>query len=151
MEVSGVDVGLEKTRRFATKFFRDRSPSASAWQLRSTSHEIGRCSGKLGMATSKTILSAHVAAGALVSLALSQTSEPPEGRVTIIYHDVQLLPSQADARPAAIDDKIDEDTSLRTGNDSRSELAFTDLTLTRLGSNTIFSVNKAGRSVHLDA
>ena len=71
--------------------------------------------------------------------------------MTIIYHDVQLLPSQADARPAAIDDKIDEDTSLRTGNDSRSELAFTDLTLTRLGSNTIFSVNKAGRSVHLDA
>lgn len=54
-------------------------------------------------------------------------------------------------RPAAIDDKIDEDTSLRTGNDSRSELAFADLTLTRLGSNTIFSVNNAGRSVHLDA
>ena len=35
------------------------------------------------MATSKTILSALVAAGVLVSLALSQTTEPSEGRVTI--------------------------------------------------------------------
>jgi FecR-like protein len=40
---------------------------------------------------------------------------------------------------------------LRTGDRSRSELTFADLTITRLGANTIFSFNKAGRSVHLDS
>jgi FecR-like protein len=40
---------------------------------------------------------------------------------------------------------------VRTGGDSRSELTFADLTITRLGSNTIFSFNKAGRNVQLDS
>jgi hypothetical protein len=82
----------------------------------------------------------------------AQTPAPsPEGRVTIIYHDVQLLPEQAGARPAAINDQVDENAALRTGADSRSELTFADLTITRLGSNTVFSVNKAGRDIRLDA
>jgi hypothetical protein len=83
---------------------------------------------------------------------LGQSPTPePEGRVTSIFHDVQLLPAQADPRAAAINDKVDEGNALRTGNDSRSELTFADLTITRLGENTIFSVNKAGRSVRLDS
>src|SRR2546430_4483796 len=84
----------------------------------------------------------------------AQTPTPtpnPEGRVTTIFHDVHLLPAQADARPAVIDDKVDEGTALRTGGDSRSELTFADLTITRLGENTIFSFNRAGRSVRLDS
>jgi len=84
----------------------------------------------------------------------SQTPTPtptPEGRVTQIFHDVQLLPAQADARAAAINDTVDENTGLRTGGDSRSELTFADLTITRLGANTVFSFNKAGRSVRLDS
>jgi FecR protein len=81
----------------------------------------------------------------------SQTPTPtPEGRVTQIFHDVKLLPAQAEARAAVVDDKVDEDTGLRTGDDSRSELTFADLTITRLGANTVFSFNKAGRSVRLD-
>lgn len=89
---------------------------------------------------------------ATVVTVLGQSPTPsPEGHVTIIYHDVQVLPEQADARPAAIDDKVDENTALRTGDDSRSELTFADLTITRLGANTIFSVNKAGRKIRLDA
>src|SRR2546421_11015609 len=101
------------------------------------------------MATSRTVLAMLLTAGALISFAASQTPEP-EGRVTSIFHDVQVLPTQADARPAAINDKVDEGTALRTGTDSRSELTFADLTITRLGENTIFKVNKAGRSVRLD-
>src|SRR5207302_1812942 len=82
----------------------------------------------------------------------SQTPTPtPEGRVTQIFHDVQLLPAQADARAAAINDTVDENTALKTGGDSRSELTFADLTITRLGANTVFSFNKAGRSVRLDS
>lgn len=102
------------------------------------------------MATSRTLLFVLVAATALISFALSQTPAP-EGRVTTIFHDVQLLPAQADARPAAIDDKVDEGSALRTGIDSRSELTFADLTITRLGANTVFSVNNAGRRVQLDS
>src|SRR3989440_10931615 len=102
------------------------------------------------MATSRTVLAMLLTAGALISFAVSQTPAP-EGRVTSIFHDVQVLPTQADARPAAINDKIDEGSALRTGSDSRSELTFADLTITRLGANTIFSVNKAGRSVRLDS
>src|SRR3989440_4731918 len=100
---------------------------------------------------SRVTLCAFVMTGALIaSFALSQTSEP-EGHVTAIFHDVQVLPEQADARPAAINDKVDDGTALRTGGDSRSELTFADLTITRLGENTIFSFNRAGRSVRLDS
>lgn len=100
---------------------------------------------------SRVIVYAFVLTGALIaSFALSQTSEP-EGHVTAIFHDVQVLPEQAGARPAAMNDKVDDGTALRTGDDSRSELTFADLTITRLGANTIFSFNKAGRSVRLDS
>jgi hypothetical protein len=100
---------------------------------------------------SRAVLGAFALTGALIaSFALSQTSEP-EGHVTAIFHDVELLPEQADARPAAMNDKVDDGTALRTGDDSRSELTFADLTITRLGANTIFSFNKAGRSVRLDS
>src|SRR5438270_5558953 len=100
---------------------------------------------------SRAMFCALVMTGALIaSFALSQTSEP-EGHVTAIFHDVQVLPEQADARPAAINDKVDDGTALRTGDDSRSELTFADLTITRLGANTIFSFNRAGRSVRLDS
>src|SRR5207237_8301704 len=89
--------------------------------------------------------------GALLSsFALSQTPAP-EGHLTALFHDVQVLPEQANARPAAINDKVDDGTALRTGEDSRSELTFADLTITRLGANTVFSFNKAGRSVRLDS
>src|SRR5205807_8364857 len=93
-----------------------------------------------------------VAGMAASNFAQSPTPTPePEGRVTSIFHDVQLLPTQANPRAAAINDKVDEGTALRTGGDSRSELTFADLTITRLGENTIFSFNKAGRSVRLDS
>ena len=99
----------------------------------------------------RVILFAFVITGALIAtFALSQTSEP-EGHVTAIFHEVQLLPEQADARPAALNDKVSNGTALRTGDDSRSELTFGDLTITRLGENTIFSFNRAGRSVRLDS
>src|ERR1700716_2933799 len=74
-----------------------------------------------------------------------------EARVTQVVRDVKLLPSDAAARAAAVNDKVAEDTGVRTGGDSRSELTFSDLTITRLGSNSIFSFNKAGRNVQLES
>ena len=40
-------------------------------------------------------------------------------------------------------------TAVRTGVDSRSELTFSDLTIARLGANTIFSVNEGTRTIDL--
>jgi hypothetical protein len=100
---------------------------------------------------SRALLCAFIVTGALIaSFALSQTSEP-EGHVTAIFNEVQVLPDKADARPAVINDKVDNGTALKTGDASRSELTFADLTITRLGANTIFSFNRAGRSVRLDS
>lgn len=74
-----------------------------------------------------------------------------EARVTRIIRDVKLLPSESAARSAVVNDKVQEGTAVRTGDESRSELTFTDLRITRLGENTIFSFNKAGRTVQLDS
>ncbi len=93
----------------------------------------------------------HILVGVLlcpVAIALAETAK--EARVTQIIREVKLLPSNADERDALVDDKVAEDTGVRTGGESRSELTFADLTITRLGANTIFSFNKAGRTVNLD-
>ena len=50
-----------------------------------------------------------------------------------------------------MNDKVNENTGVRTGGESRSELTFLDLTITRLGANTIFSFSKAGHSTEIDS
>ncbi|HYJ03490.1 MAG TPA: FecR domain-containing protein, partial [Chthoniobacterales bacterium] len=101
-------------------------------------------------------LASRLLAGSMASLAVlapqpTVTAASSEARVTQIIRDVKLLPSEADARPAAVDDKVSEDTAVRTGGESRSELTFADLTITRLGADTIFSFSKAGRTAKLDS
>ena len=88
---------------------------------------------------------------ALASLGVMgvRAATPSEARVTRIIRDVKLLPSEAKPRPASIDDKVKEGTGIRTGDQSRSELTFVDLTITRLGANSMFSFNRAGHSVDL--
>jgi hypothetical protein len=63
--------------------------------------------------------------------------------------DVKVLPEEAEARPAAMNDKVGAGEAVRTGDASRSELTFPDLTISRLGANTIYSFNRAGRDVSL--
>jgi FecR protein len=74
-----------------------------------------------------------------------------EARVTQIIREVKLLPADAAAREAALNDKVSEDTGVRTGGESRSELTFPDLTITRLGANTVFSFNKSGRTANVES
>ena len=85
-----------------------------------------------------------------VSVVAAESSKK-EARVTQVIREVKLLPSEASARPAVLNEKVSEDTAVRTGDASRSELTFADLTLTRLGENTIFSFNHAGRNARLDS
>lgn len=72
-----------------------------------------------------------------------------EARVTQIIKEVNLLPSQQAPRPAVVNDEVRGDTAVRTGVESRTELTFADLTIARLGANTIFSFDQGSRTVDL--
>src|SRR5207302_2884390 len=88
--------------------------------------------------------------GAAVGVAtVLLAAEQKQARVTEVIHDVRLLAAKAAARPAAVNDTVREGTAVRTGTDSRAELTFTDLTLTRLGANTVFSFGAATRTYDL--
>lgn len=71
-----------------------------------------------------------------------------EARVTQVVKDVKLL-SGGEPRPATLSDTVRGDTAVRTGAESRAELTFGDLTIARLGANTIFSFNQGSRTVDL--
>src|SRR5579864_7563576 len=77
-------------------------------------------------------------------------AERKHARVTEVIRDVHLLAGQAAARPAAVNDSVNEGTAVRTGTQSRAELTFADLTITRLGENTVFSLKQAAREIHVD-
>jgi hypothetical protein len=101
--------------------------------------------------THKILTSSIVAALLLISehVLLAADAAKKEGRVTWIIRDVKLLSSKSAARAAVVNDNVREGTGVRTGDDSRSELTFLDLTITRLGANTIFSFTRAGRNIEL--
>src|SRR5256885_2400075 len=102
-------------------------------------------------------LNSRIIAGSLTCAALllpyptAIAAGSKEARVTQIVREVKLLPSDAAAREAALNDKVSEHPGVRTGGDSRSKLTFPDLTITRLGANTIFSFNKSGRTANVDS
>jgi FecR-like protein len=79
----------------------------------------------------------------------SKAVQLKEARVTQIVKDVKLMGAQGGQRSAAVSDDVREGTAVRTGSDSRAELTFTDLTITRLGANTIFSFNAGARELDL--
>ena len=78
-------------------------------------------------------------------------AEKSDARVTQIVHDVRVLPSKASARPASLNETVAQGTGVRTGSDSRAELTFTDLSLTRLGANTVFSFDQGARTLNLSS
>src|SRR6266446_9716524 len=82
--------------------------------------------------------------------AVANAAELRAARVTQVVNDVKLLPGQAAARAAVVNDNVGAGTAVRTGTDSRTELTFLDLTITRLGANTIFSFNEGAREINLE-
>src|SRR5437868_2497733 len=79
----------------------------------------------------------------------ANAAELRAAHVTQIINDVKLLPGQAAARAAVVNDSVGAGTAVRTGVDSRTELTFSDLTITRLGANTVFSFNGEARQIDL--
>jgi len=78
-----------------------------------------------------------------------RADELKEAQVTQVIQDVRLMPSNASPRPASVNDRVHEDTAVRTGVQSRTELTFQDMTITRLGSQTIFSFKGGTRTINL--
>ncbi len=74
-----------------------------------------------------------------------------EARVSRVIQDVRLLQANAAPRPAALNDDVKQGSAVRTGNESRAELTFTDQTITRIGQNSVFSVKGGTREVSLDS
>src|SRR5712691_2930657 len=73
--------------------------------------------------------------------------QPQQARVSQVIQDVRLMGSHGAPRPAAVNDTVTQQMGVRTGVESRAELTFTDLTLTRLGANTIFSFKQGAREL----
>ena len=88
---------------------------------------------------------------ALASVVSNEVSadELKQAKVTQVIQDVRVLPSNASARPAAVNDDVRQGTAVQTGVQSRSELTFKDKTMTRLGEKTIFSVGEGPRTIDL--
>src|SRR5438046_186257 len=72
-----------------------------------------------------------------------------QARLTQVVQDVKVVPSDAAARPAAVNETVHKGSAVQTGTQSRSELTFQDHTITRLGEKTIFSVGGGARSIEL--
>ena len=72
-----------------------------------------------------------------------------EARISQVIRDVKILPEHAASRPAKLSDTVRDGSAVRTGTESRAELTFTDQTLARLGSNTIFTFNEGTRDLEL--
>ncbi len=72
-------------------------------------------------------------------------------RVSQVIQDVRLLKPSAPPRPAVVNDMVTRESAVRTGVESRAELTFPDLTITRLGQNTIFTLSRGAREIHLDS
>jgi len=93
---------------------------------------------------------------AVLSLALGiwlpselSADELKEAKVTQVVQDVKLHPTNASSRPAAVNDNVRQGTAVQTGDNSRSELTFTDKTMTRLGEKTTFTVGEGVRTINL--
>jgi FecR protein len=72
-----------------------------------------------------------------------------QARVSQVIQDVRVLETHGGPRPAAVNDKVTHGMGVRTGVESRAELTFTDLTITRLGANTVFSFKQGARELDL--
>lgn len=82
---------------------------------------------------------------------LLTAAQRKEARVTHVVRDVNLLAPHVAARPAHLNDNVTDGSAVHTGADSRAEITFADLTITRVGGNSIFSFDQEGRSVNVES
>src|SRR5437868_2992924 len=78
-------------------------------------------------------------------------AERKQARVTRVVRDVSLLAPHVAARPAHLNDDVTNGSAVHTGADSRAELTSADLTITRVGANSIFSFDQDGRNLNVES
>ena len=85
----------------------------------------------------------------VAAIRLANADALKEARVSQVIQDVRLLEAHGAPHAAAVNDKVIFGSAVRTGVESRAELTFNDLTITRLGANTIFSFTAGARQAEL--
>jgi mannose-6-phosphate isomerase-like protein (cupin superfamily) len=78
-------------------------------------------------------------------------AERKQARITRVVRDVSLLAPHIAARPARLNDDVTNGSAVHTGADSRAELTSGDLTITRVGANSIFSFDQDGRNLNVES
>jgi len=89
-----------------------------------------------------------VSSGAILLLTAAQRKE---ARVTQVIRDVNLLAPHVAARPAHLNENVADGSAVHTGANSRAEFTFADLTITRVGANSIFTFDQAGRNIDVES
>ncbi len=72
-----------------------------------------------------------------------------EARFTRVKNHVKLENSKNAAHGASVNDVVPEETAVRTGNDSRAELTFSDQTVVRLAAHTVFDFDRGTHGLNL--
>ena len=97
----------------------------------------------------KTIL---LAWAALVGVNASLFAAPlTQSTFTEIIKSVNTLRPDSSAAVAKLNDLLKSPDRVRTGAESRAELTAADKTITRVGANTVFSFENAGRVINLES
>lgn len=88
---------------------------------------------------------------ALFSVALSAVQAAPlkDAKITRIINDVKTSQEGKAPKRASVNESVLPGSAVRTGIDSRTELLFSDQTITRLGANSNFSFNEGTREMSL--
>jgi hypothetical protein len=85
----------------------------------------------------------------LVSVQALNAAPLRQAQFTRIMNDVQVVPEQKSPVAAKVGDSVSGKTAVTTGVQSRAELKFQDNSLTRLGANSVFSLEEGSRTVDL--
>jgi hypothetical protein len=89
-----------------------------------------------------------LAIGLMLAAGVASAADLSQAVVRQKVNVVTIASSQsAEARPASTGSIVRDDNVVRTGTESRAELEFQDLTLARLGANSIFSFDAQGRTL----
>ncbi|MEN9574410.1 MAG: hypothetical protein RL514_2265 [Verrucomicrobiota bacterium] len=87
----------------------------------------------------------------LLTVAPLRGADLTESKFSQVIKDVKVVARQTEtAAPAKVDDVFKSPDLIRTGADSLAELVASDKTITRVGANTVFSFEKAGRAINLE-
>ena len=129
---------VHRVRRFFSPCSR-KSLSCASVAPGPRSFRFGAAEGKL--------LAIVIAGLISVGLPLSLAAPLSGARITHIVNDVKTVDTGKPPRPSNVNELVEGGRAVRTGIDSRTELLFSDQTITRLGANSHFSFSDGNREL----